>query len=201
MPAAAGARQAQVMYARAIEDAEARLRELRREEWEDLGLAGVVLACAVAAAQLRPSVALPLFLGGLGVGFLGVRALWRRWDLLEDLTEERDAYVITEVFDHASREARIERRQTLAAYVRSAAKDPGYRLEASVAAAKDDLEALASELEDPSLDLHPAAAVACARLVSDVSQSPLLNPELPPDQLLAVVRQIRSGFTPVRPGA
>ncbi|HEY7708194.1 MAG TPA: hypothetical protein VH968_13585 [Gaiellaceae bacterium] len=189
------------MYARAIEDAEARLRELRREEWEDLGLAGVVLACAVAAAQLRPSVALPLFLGGLGVGFLGVRALWRRWDLLEDLTEERDAYVITEVFDHASREARIERRQTLAAYVRSAAKDPGYRLEASVAAAKDDLEALASELEDPSLDLHPAAAVACARLVSDVSQSPLLNPELPPDQLLAVVRQIRSGFTPVRPGA
>jgi ABC-2 type transport system permease protein len=39
------------MYARAVEDAADRLRELRREEWQDLGLAGAALAVSVALVK------------------------------------------------------------------------------------------------------------------------------------------------------
>ena len=63
------------MYARAVDEAAARLRELRHEEWEDLGLAALALGLAVVATQVRPAFAMPLFLGGLAVGALGVRAL------------------------------------------------------------------------------------------------------------------------------
>jgi hypothetical protein len=60
--------------------------------------------------------------------------------------------------------------------------------------AAEELEALASELEDDELALDPACAVACMRLLSDLSASPLLNPALPPEELRSRVRQIRSGF-------
>ena len=66
------------------------------DELEGLGLAALALGLAVAGTQIRPSLALPFFLGALAVGILGVRALWRRWELVEGL-EESDAYVISEV--------------------------------------------------------------------------------------------------------
>jgi hypothetical protein len=186
------------MYARVVDDAAARLRELRREEWEDLGLAALALGLAIGAAQVRPSLALPLFFGGVAVGFLGLRALWRRWDLVERLAGERDAYVLPEVLERASREATIERRQTFAALIRSAFRQPVLGFEARLTAAAEELEALASELEDEALVLEPASAVACARLLSDVAGSPLLNRELPPELLRSHVRQIRTGFRPRR---
>lgn len=159
-----------VMYARAVDDAAARLRELRHEEWEDLGLAALALGLAVAATELRLSLALPLFLGGLAVGFFGVRARWHRWDLVERLAEDRDAHVLPEVLEHASREATMERRQTFAALIRGRLR-PGSGLGSRLSAAADELEPLASELEDRRLVLEPVSAVACARLLSDVEGS------------------------------
>ena len=91
------------MYARAVDDGAARLRALRHEELEDLGLAALVLALAVAATQTRAELAVPLLLGGLVVGARGVRALWRRWDLVERLSGEVDAYVIPEIRAYAAR--------------------------------------------------------------------------------------------------
>ena len=93
------------MYARAVDEASSRLRELRQEECGDLGLAALSLGLALAATQVRPVFAMPLFLGGVVVGARGVRALWRRWDLVERLAGERDAYVIPEVLACAAREA------------------------------------------------------------------------------------------------
>ena len=55
-----------VMYAREVEAASARLCELRREQWQQLGLGGVALALAVTATQVRPALAVPLLVGGLG---------------------------------------------------------------------------------------------------------------------------------------
>ena len=52
-----------------------------------------------------------------------------------------------------------------------------------------------SDLEDDDLDLAPASAIACVRLISELEQTPLLNPGPPPDELRSRVRQIRSGFT------
>jgi hypothetical protein len=189
------------MYARAVDEAAARLRELRHEEWADLGLAALAIGLALAATQVRPALALPLFFGGLAVGALGVRALWRRWDLVERLSGERDAYVIPEVLAFASRVATMERRHSLAVLIRSRLRRSRRAFGARSIAAAKELEALASELDDGGLALDPACAVACARLLSDPEKSPLLNPKLPPEELHSRVRQIRCGFGPCRRAA
>ena len=43
------------MDARTVDDAGERLRELRREEWQDLGLAALALGLAVVAPRVFPS--------------------------------------------------------------------------------------------------------------------------------------------------
>lgn len=184
------------MYARAVDEAGVRLRELRREEWEDLGLGAVALALALVATQALPALALPLFVGGLVAGALGVRAVWRRWDLVERLAGERDAYVIPEVLQHAVREATMDRRRTFAAVIRATIGSPGPFLGPRLAPVVDELDALAAELEDPALALDPAAAVACMRLLSD-AESPLFDPATTPGELRAGVLRIRAGFVRV----
>lgn len=184
------------MYARAVDQADSRLQELRQEGREELASAAVALAGAVVAAEVLPALAAPLFIGGLAVGALGVRAMWRRWDLLERLSGERDAHVIAEVRALASREATMERRETFAALIRGRLAE-GPLADARVLAVADELEALASQLEDGDLTLEPASAVGCMRLLTDIAQSPLLNQALPAEDLRSRVRQIRSGFTPL----
>jgi hypothetical protein len=107
------------MHARAVDEGAARLRALRHEQWEDLGLGAVAIALAVAATHVQPQLAVPLFVGGLAVGLKGVRAAWRRWDLVDRLAGEGDAYVIPEVLAYASRQASMERRRTFASLLRS----------------------------------------------------------------------------------
>jgi hypothetical protein len=143
---------------------------------------------------MLPPLALPLFIGGLVVGALGARAMWRRWDLLDRLAGERDAHVIAEVLAFASREATMDRRQSFAALIRARLREATLAMDARVLAVADELVALASDLEDGDLALDPASAVACMRLLSDFPASPLLNPALPTEDLRSRVRQIRSGF-------
>jgi hypothetical protein len=143
---------------------------------------------------MLPGLALPLFLGGLVVGVLGARAMWRRWDLLDRLAGERDAHVIAEVRAFASREATMDRRHSFAVLIRATLREATLAMDARVLAVADELDALASELEDGDLALDPASAVTCMRLLSDVPRSPLLNHALPIEDLRSRVRQIRSGF-------
>jgi hypothetical protein len=187
------------MYARAVDEAAARLRELRHEEWERLGLAALAFGLALAATQVSPVIVMPLFLGGLAVAALGLRAVWRHWDLLDRLAGECDAYVISEVRAYASREGTMERRRSFATAIRSSLGQPGPSLEARILAAAEELDALASELDDRELVLDPACAVACKRLVSDPAESPLLNPAWPPEELRSRIRRIRSGLRPGEP--
>jgi hypothetical protein len=182
------------MHARAVDDASSRLRELRQEEFADLGLASLSIALALAATQVRPVLAMPLFLGGVVVAVLGTRALWRRWDLVDRLAGEREAHVIPEVLAHAARETTVDRRHAHAARIRQEVQQTRLVYGDRVALAAEELEALACELEADELALDPVCAVACMRLLSDVSESPLLNPALPPEDLRSRVRQIRSGF-------
>jgi hypothetical protein len=182
------------VYARLIDDAAGRVRDLRRAEWEDLTVSGVALGLAVAATELYPTLSLPLFLGGLGVGVLGVRVLWRRWDLIDRLSCEPDAYVIAEVRARAEREATLERRHTFAVCLRTWLSDPTPVIELRLRDAAADIESLAADLDDASLELDPVYAVACMRMLSDGSTSPLLNSAFPTSDLRAQVRKIRSGF-------
>jgi hypothetical protein len=183
------------MHARAIDDARARLRELRREEWQDLALAGTAFVLAVAATRGAPSLALPLLVGGMSLGVLGMRALWRRWDLVDRLAGEPDAYSIAEVLAYASREATMERRQTFAALIRQHLEPTPEGGVNRLEDATEDLAALADELDAESLLLSPACAVACWRLVSDPTQSPLLGHGPGRAPLRSTVGQIRAGFT------
>jgi hypothetical protein len=184
------------VYARAVEQAGSRLRELRSEERAQLTLAGVAMGASVVATQVRPALAVPLFVGAVVVGALGARAMWRRWDLLERLSVDRDAHVISEVRAFALRETTMDRRRSFAALVRASLREATLASDVRVLAAADDLDALASELEDIGVALDPAAAVACMRLLSDLPWSPLLNQALPPEDLRSRVRQIRAGFSP-----
>jgi hypothetical protein len=179
------------MYARAVEEGAARLRALRHEEWEDLGLGAAAVALAIAATQAWPELAVPLFVGGIVVGVRGVRAAWRRWDLVDRLAGYVDAYVIPEVLAYASRHASMERRRTFASYLRCRLLTSDER----IAAVAQDLEALARELEDESLALDPVAAIACMRLLSE-TDSPLLDPTASAEELRSRVLQVRSGFGP-----
>jgi hypothetical protein len=184
------------VYARAVDQADARLRELRDEERGELTLAAAALAASIVATEVYPPLALPLFIGGLAVGVLGTRAMWRRWDLLERLSGERDAHVISEVRAFALREATMERRQSFAALIRGRVREAELLSDGRVLAVADELETLASELEDGELALEPASAVACARLLSDMACSPLLNHTSPSEDLRSRVCQIRAGFRP-----
>jgi len=184
------------MYARAVDDAAARLHSLKLEQFADLGLAAVTLPVAVAAAEFHPTLALPLFLGGLFVGASGTRALWRRWDLVDRLAGERDAYVISEVRAYAMTETTMRRRHAFAELIRLRLHDQEPERQARIAPIAANLDALASELEDDALELEPACAVACARLLTNVAGSPLINSSLSTDDLLSRVHQIRAGFEP-----
>lgn len=181
------------MYARAVDEAGARLRELRREEWEELGLGALALALALVATQLYPPLAVPLFVGGVAVGAFGLRAVWRHWDLLDGLVDQRDAYVIPEVLAYASREATMDRRRCFAAVIRTTVQ-PRRALDRGSDALVEELDALAAELDDETLELDPACAVACMRLLS-APESPLFDPAASPLDLRASVRRIRNGFT------
>lgn len=186
------------MYARTIDDAALRLRELRHREWQDLGLGALAFGLSLVATRAFPSLALPLFLGGAVVWILGLRALIGRWSLVDSLADEKDAYVLPEVLERAAREATMERRRSFAAIIRSGLRDH----EAAAlrfGAAIGDLEALAAELEDERLALEPASAVACFRLLSDPEGSPFLNPALPAELLRSRALQVRDGFS--GPGA
>ena len=186
------------MYARAVESAGVRLRELRLEEWEDFGLALLAFALSLVATQRAPTFVFPLFLGGVAALALGTRALWRRWDLVDQLCDDRDAYVIPEVLERAARETTMRRRRSFAIVLRYWLGEPGTACGARAAGVADDVRSLACELEDEALELEPEAGVTCMRLVSDPVSSPLLNPDVPEDELRSRILQIRAGLQPRR---
>jgi hypothetical protein len=185
------------MYAREVEEARASLKELRLTEREDLALAVLAFGAALAATQLYPQLAFPLFLGGVVVGVLGIRAVVREWDLVDRLTGDCDAYVIPRVAECAAREATLERRSMMAATIRAVAPAPDHPNESRIEAVTAELETLARDLEDDALELDPAAAVACMRLFTEVDRrGPLFDEFVPVEELRARIRHVLTGFTP-----
>jgi hypothetical protein len=183
------------VYAWEIDRAAVELHELRQEEWLDVGLAALTFGLALAASGFAPSLAVPLLVGGLTSSVLAVRAFWRRWDLLDRLALDRETYRIPEVHLRAARAATMESRRLLAERIRHVLDPPGYPCAARVSAEADALAALARELDDATLSLDPACAVACRQLLVE-AESPLFNEALPAGDVGVRVRQIRSGFTP-----
>jgi hypothetical protein len=188
------------MDARSVERAEAQLHELELQERGDFLLAALAVGVALAASRLLSPLAAPLLVGGLGVTLLGVRALVRRYLLLEDLAADRDAYVIPEVRQVALRAASLEHRHVLAGSIRDALDPPWAEPEPRVASNRDVLDEIATALDDPRLALDPASAVALDRLLTDGDRG-LYSPDLPADELRSRLRRILGAFTPAPPTA
>ena len=180
------------MHARAVEDYETCLLELHHDELQNVGLGGAALAASLAATALCPPLVMPLFVGGMAMEALGIRAMWRHWDLVDRLADDCDAYTIVEVRDYAAREARMERRAYYAALIRSWTRTPP----SCIAEMTDQLHELADDLEDEALDLGPVAAIACRRLLTDPTVSPLLGERHRAEDLRSRIAQIRAGFRP-----
>jgi hypothetical protein len=186
----AGGAESSGMYARAVDDAAVQLRSLRTQQWEDFALAGMSFAVALAATRLEPALVMPFFVGALFATARGMHAVIRHFELLDALTGEPEAYVIAEVRARAFREATLERRRTLASYLRAWASDE------RLSAVADELRLLVAELENEQLELSAVCAVECARLLSGGQSSPLFDPARPVEEVRARVRHIRAGFTP-----
>jgi len=92
----------------------------------------------------------------------------------------------------------MDRRRTFAALIRSRLSKP---LDPRFEVVAEELDLLACELEDAELCLDPVSAVACLRLLSDVTSSPLLNSALSAQDLRSRVNRIRSGFSSGRVAA
>jgi hypothetical protein len=184
------------MDARTVDDAARELRELRHEEWHNAVLAPLVLALSVVATQVFPPLAIPLLAGGLYLAVRFVVVEFRRYCLVEDLAEQRDAYAIPEVAERARRAATMPSRRSMAETIRVIAAQLSHERLGSCAS---ELEGLAAELDRDDLDLDPAFAVACEQLVSDAITSPLRDPSADGAEVAWRVRHIRSGFTKRRP--
>jgi hypothetical protein len=182
------------MYARALEEAETRLGELRIDELQRVALSAAALGASLTATVVYEPLVLPLFVGGAALGILGIGAIWRHWDLLDRLADDRDAYVIPAVQAYAARDARMDRRLDHAAHIRSWIEAPSLSTGARIVDFADELEELARELEDDGLDLEPACAIACRRLVTDPMVSPLLNEALPHGDVGPTIARVRAGF-------
>jgi hypothetical protein len=179
------------MYAGALQDAEAELAELRRDEQCRIALSAVALGASLVATAIFPPLVAPLLVGGLAIGVLGVLAFWRHWDLLDRLADDRDAYLIAEVLAYGAREARMDRRRDHAAMIRAWASCP----DARAAELIDELADLADALEDDRLELDPASAMACRRFVSEPAVSPLFAGSSGED-LRSALNRLRAGFHP-----
>lgn len=94
------------MNARRIEASRTRLAELRREELQQFVVSAAAMAGSLVLTSVSQQLVLPLFLGGLALGTLAVRCLWRHWDLVDRLADDPDAHVIPEVAAYAARHGR-----------------------------------------------------------------------------------------------
>ena len=186
------------MTAQTVKDAEHRLRELRQDEWTDLGLAALAMGLALVASFLHPALALPLFIGALASSALAGRAFFRRSELFDRLLLDRDAYAIPEIRRRAQELASMESRRALAQAVRTrlTPAPPGCSTPPRVSAVAAELESLAGELDDETLSLDPDCAVRCHQLLNNYGDSPLLNHLLSEQDLEIWIRRIRCGFDP-----
>jgi hypothetical protein len=186
------------MIARELEQAAADVRGRRRQIAYG-ALAAVAISCSsIVAAPFSPRLGIALGAGAVGQAVLAIVTWLRRRELIERLALEPAAYAIPEVARFGSRVATPSERRRLAAWIQSLLHEPEQPLHMHLAgramACAHELEAIARELVAPSSRVPPAIAVACRRLLTRPVQSPLYNPNLPEEDLIAVLRRILAGI-------
>jgi hypothetical protein len=190
---------AATMNARDIDTASAQIESLQHRVRHCVIASGVVAGVAAAAVPFSSGFAI-----ALGVGVIIQLALagivWlRRRERIEKLALEPAAYVIPAVARFGARIGALRVRRQLATAIHALVHERGHPLELHlvVRAARytNQLETLARELASPSARVEPATAVACRRLITRPVESPLYNPNLPEEDLRALLLRLRAGIS------
>jgi hypothetical protein len=183
---------------RDLEQAADELRRRRRRGVSAalLGAAAVVLALPTLALSLP--FALALAAGGLFECVVALYAVHSRRQLIAQLALQPAAYELREVAAYGTRAAELPQRARLAAWifeiVAEARSPHSLYLGDRVDLVAQDLQALARELASPARSIAPASAVACRRLLTRMTESPLYNPRLPLEDLQLALHSIRAGI-------
>jgi hypothetical protein len=187
------------MSAREVEkagaDVERSLHRARR-----LVIAAIfVAALATAVIPLSAGFAIALAVGAaLQLGAAVVFWLSRR-ERIERLALDPSAYVIPAVALFGARVCALRERRRLAAFIDAVVHERGHPLELHLVGRAGHyaqmLDALARELASPAARVEPAVAVACRRLLTRPVESPLYNPNLPEEDLRALLLRIRAGIS------
>ena len=193
------------MTARDVEKAAARLAEKRLQTRHEVIAAAIAVILAPAGALLSVQLAVGLAFGAFVGGVIAALTWTNRRELLESLALEPEAYSIPEVARLGWKVAAIDQREQLASWIQSLIGGNGQWLELHLRertrSHAPELEAVAREISLPAAEVHPASAMACRRLLTRPVQSPLYNPNLPEEDLTAVLLRIRAGITDPATGA
>ena len=187
------------MNARDVEQAGADVERSLQRARRCLIAAVVVGALAIAVVPSSPGFAVALAVGG-AVQLAAAVVLWlSRRERIERLALEPSAYVIPAVARFGARVCALRERRRLAAFLQAVLHERGHPLELHLVARAGRcaqlLEALARELASPAARVEPAMAVACRRLLTRPVESPLYNPNLPEEDLRALLLRIRAGIS------
>jgi hypothetical protein len=186
------------VYERALEQATHDLDRRRRRALHATALASAAFAAASAAVWFSMSVAVALVSGAVLEILVAAEATHGRRQLVARLALHPAAYVLPEVAAYGAEATRAPQRARLAAWLSEvvAEADGPYSLclRERVKVVSHELEALARELVSPVRSIEPASAVACRRLLTHMTESPLYNAVLPLEDLQMALRRIRAGI-------
>jgi hypothetical protein len=187
------------MNAREVEKAAADVERSLHRTRHCLLTATVVGAIAVAAAPSSPGFAVALAVGAaLQLAVAVMLWLYGR-ERIERLALEPSAYAIPAVARLGARACALRERRRLAAFIQAVLHDRGHPLELHLVVRAGRcaqlLEALSRDLAAPAARVEPAIAVACRRLLTRPVESPLYNPNLPEEDLRALLLRIRAGIS------
>jgi membrane glycosyltransferase len=183
---------------RDLEHAAEELRRRRRWSVSAVVLGAAAGAVALPALALSTPVALALAAGGVFECVVALEAVYARRQLIARLALHPAAYKLPEVAAYGTRAAELPQRARLAAWifeiVAEARSPQSLYLGDRVDLVAQDLQALAHELVSPARSVAPESAVACRRLLTRMTESPLYNPGLPLEDLHLALHRIRAGI-------
>ncbi len=163
-------------------------------------LAGAAVLSVIAAGLIPLSGRFAVTVGiGAALEVAVATILWmRRRERIERLALEPSAYTIPAVAQLGDRLCDLNHRRRLAASLRALVNERQaleLHLVARTARFAQQLDSLARDLAAPAARVEPAIAVACRRLLTRPVESPLYNPNLPEEDLRALLLRIRAGIT------
>jgi len=186
------------MYERALEQAAHDLDRRRRGAIQAVMLGIAAASAALVTVWFSVPLAAALAAGAFLEVLLAAAALDARKQLVARLALQPAAYALPEVAAYGARAAQPPQRARLAAWLAEVVAEAGTPfslcLGDRVALVAHELEALARELVSPARSMEPASVVACRRLLTHMTESPLYNPGVPVGDLHAALYRIRAGI-------